>query len=155
MLLSEFRVKQLKICTPDLSGYILAKLGVVPNDVDGHNKCISHKTQDRAVQILQLQSKNGMPYEWKLSQRIGCLPSNRLTEHHNPPESYVDRTENSLKTRHSNHKSSFSTASKCHNTELGKYIWYLKENLTKFKVKWRILQHTCLLYTSPSPRDAQ
>ena len=83
-----------------------------------------------------------MPYEWKLSQRIGCLPSNRLTEHHNPPESYVDRTENSLQTRYSNHKSSFSKANKCHNTELGKYIWYLKENLTKFKVKWRTLQHT-------------
>ena len=58
------------------------------------------------------------------------------------PATVSHRVENSLKTRYSNHKSSFSKANKCHNTELGKYIWYLKENLTKFKVKWRILQHT-------------
>ena len=62
------------------------------------------------------------------------------TEDHNPPQTYVGwLKENSFKTRHSNLKSSFSNANKRNNTELNKYIWYLKENLTKFKVKQRIL----------------
>ena len=63
------------------------------------------------------------------------------TEDHNPPQTYVGLTENSFKTRYSNHKSSFSNANKRHNTELSKYIWYLKDKLTKFKVTWRILKH--------------
>ena len=75
--------------------------------------------------------KESVVYPATVSQSIITLPKPTWTG-----------MENSLKTRYSNHKSSFSKANKCHNTELGKYIWYLKENLTKFKVKWRILQHT-------------
>ena len=54
--------------------------------------------------------------------------ANVWTENHNPPQTYVGLMENSFKTRYSNHKSSFSTANKRHNTELSKYIWYLKQN---------------------------
>ena len=50
------------------------------------------------------------------------------TENHNPLQTYVGLTENSFKTRYSNHKPSFSNADKRHNTELSKYIWYLKQN---------------------------
>ena len=39
---------------------------------------------------------------------------------------------------------SLENANKRHNTKLGKYIWYLKENLTKFKVTGRILKHAAL-----------
>ena len=63
------------------------------------------------------------------------------TEDHHPPQTYVGLTENSFKTRYSNHKSSFANANKRNNTELSKYICHLKENLTKFKVTWRILKH--------------
>ena len=62
------------------------------------------------------------------------------TEDHNPSQTYVGLTESPFKTRYSNHRSSFSNANKMHNTELSKYIWYLKENLTNFKVTWRILK---------------
>ena len=39
---------------------------------------------------------------------------------------------------------SLENANKRHNTKLGKYIWYLKENLTKFKVTGRILKYAAL-----------
>ena len=58
-----------------------------------------------------------------------------------PRPTCMGLTENSFKTRSSNHKSSFANANKRNNTELRKYIWYLKENLTKFKGTWRILKH--------------
>ena len=38
-------------------------------------------------------------------------------------------------------KTSFANTNNRNNTELRKYIWYLKENLTEVKVKWRILKH--------------
>ena len=66
------------------------------------------------------------------------------TEDHNPAQTYVELMENSFKTRYSNHKSWFSNDNTRQNTELGKYIWYFKENLTKFKVTWRILKHAAL-----------
>ena len=60
--------------------------------------------------------KESVVYPATASQSIITLPKPTWTER---------------KTRYSNHKSSFSKANKCHNTELGKYIWYSKENLTK------------------------
>ena len=53
-----------------------------------------------------------------------------LTEDYNPPHTYVGLTENSFRTRYSNHESSFSNSNERHNTELSKCIWYLEENLT-------------------------
>ena len=72
------------------------------------------------------------------------------TEDHNPPHTYVGLTENSFKTRYSNHKSSFSNANKRHNTELSNYIWSLKDKLTKFKVTWRILKHAASYNPTPN-----
>ena len=62
-------------------------------------------------------------------------------EDHHFPQTYVGLTENSFKTRYSNHINSRLLmqikGTTC--TELSKYIWYLKGNLTKFT--WRILKH--------------
>ena len=78
-----------------------------------------------------------MPYEWKLPQGIGCLSSDRL-DRRSPPSPDLRGTNKKF---FQNHKSSFANANKRNNTELSKYIWYLKENLTKFNITWRILKH--------------
>ena len=59
-----------------------------------------------------------------------------LTEEHNPPQIHVGKRKILLKL-----DMQFTNANKRHNTELIKYIWYLKENLAKFKVTWRIFKH--------------
>ena len=63
-----------------------------------------------------------------------------ITEDNNPPQTYVCLTENSFKTRYSNHKMSFSHSRKRFTTELSKHIWHLKDNESKFKVTWKILK---------------
>ena len=62
------------------------------------------------------------------------------TDDNNPPQTYVGLTENSFKTRYSNHKTSFSNSNKRFSTELSKHIWHLKDNESKFKVTWKILK---------------
>ena len=109
-------------------------------NIDGHNKSILHN------KIVPPRSCNcRVQTECPLSGN--CLKESVVyqatvsTEDNNPPQTYVGLTENSFKTRYSNHKSSFSHANKRHNTELSNYIWSLKDKLTKFKVTWRILKH--------------
>ena len=109
-------------------------------NIDGHNKSILHK------KIVPPRSCN-CRVKTECSMSGNCLKESVVyqatvsTEDHHPPQTYVGLTENSFKTRYSNHKSSFANANKRNNTELSKYIWYLKENLTKFNISWRILKH--------------
>lgn len=62
------------------------------------------------------------------------------TEDDNPCQTFVGLTANSFKTRYSNYKASFCNSDKRHSTKLSKYLWYLKENMTKFKVARKILK---------------
>ena len=62
------------------------------------------------------------------------------TEDNRPAESYVGLTENSFKTRYSNHKSSFRDPNKRLSTELSKHIWHLKDTKIGFSLAWKILK---------------
>ena len=55
-------------------------------------------------------------------------------------ETYIGLTENSFKSRHSNHVSSFHNANKRHETELGKYIWQLKDLNVQYSISWKIIK---------------
>ena len=62
------------------------------------------------------------------------------TEDNRPAETYVDLTENSFKTRYSNHKPSFGDPNKRLSTELSKHIWHLKDAKIGFSLTWKILK---------------
>ena len=63
------------------------------------------------------------------------------TEDNRPAETYVGLTENSFKTRYSNHKSSFRDPNKRLSTELSKHIWHLKDaKMHGFRLIWKILK---------------
>ena len=109
-------------------------------NIDGHNKSILHN-KIVPPRCCNCRVKTECPLSGNCLKESVVYQATVSTEDHNPPQSYVGLTENSFKTRYSNHKSSFSNANKRHNTELNKYIWYLKDKLTKFKVTWRILKH--------------
>ena len=108
--------------------------------IDSHNKSILHN------KIVPPRSCN-CRVKTECPKSGNCLKESVVyqaivsTEDHNPSQTYVGLKENSFKTRYSNHKSSFYNGNKRHNTELSRYIWYLKEHFTKFKVTWRILKH--------------
>ena len=57
------------------------------------------------------------------------------------PQTYIGLTENSFKTRYSNHKASFSKYYKRNATELSKYIWlFIQSNNIEYSIKWRTLK---------------
>ena len=64
-----------------------------------------------------------------------------ITEDNKPDQTYIGLTENSFKTRFTNHKASFTNPSKRLNTELSKHIWQLKDTKTDFRISWKILKH--------------
>ena len=109
-------------------------------NIDGHNKSILHK-KIVPPRSCNCRVKTECPMSGNCLKESVVYQATVSTEDHHPPQTYVGLTENSFKTRYSNHKSSFANANKRNNTELSKYIWYLKENLTKFNITWRILKH--------------
>ena len=68
----------------------------------------------------------------------------------NTTETYIELTENDFKIRYRNHTASFRHAKHRNSTELIKHIWTLKDNNIEYHI---YILNTCLLYTSPSPRD--
>ena len=109
-------------------------------NIDGHNKSILHN-KIVPPRSCNCRVKTECPLSGNCLKESVVYQATVSTEDHNPPQTYVGLTENSFKTRYSNHKSSFSHANKRHNTELSNYIWSLKDKLTKLKVTWRILKH--------------
>ena len=99
-------------------------------NIDGHNKSILHK-KIVPPRSCNCRVKTECPMSGNCLKESVVYRATVSTEDHHPPQTYVGLTENSFKTRYSNHKSSFANANKRNNTELSKYIWYLKENLTK------------------------
>ena len=59
-----------------------------------------------------------------------------------PPQTYIGLTENSFKTRFTNHRNSFKDHIKKLSTELSKHVWKLKEANVHFQIcTWKILKH--------------
>ena len=59
-----------------------------------------------------------------------------------PSQTYIGLTENSFKTRFTNHRNSFKDHKKKLSTELSKHVWKLKEANVHFQISWKILKHT-------------
>ena len=66
-------------------------------------------------------------------------------------ETYVGMTENAFKTRYGNHKQSFNNPKYKNQTELSKYIWYLKDTNKDFNITWKVL-HSAAPYSNCTKR---
>ena len=64
------------------------------------------------------------------------------TDDNMPAQTYVGLTETPFKIRFANHKSSFNNPNKRLNTELSKYVWYLKEAGLPFNITWKFFKQT-------------
>jgi len=71
-----------------------------------------------------------------------------VTRHdNNSSQSYIGICSTTFKTRFKNHRVSFLHADKANNTQLSRHIWNLKDNNTKFSLKWNILK-ICKSYSN-------
>lgn len=76
-----------------------------------------------------------------------CLQSSVIyqatveTNDNKPSQTYIGLTENSFKTRFTNHRNSFKDHKKKLSTELSKHVWTLKEANVNFQISWKILKH--------------
>lgn len=75
-----------------------------------------------------------------------CLTTNIIYQasvtraDNNGVETYIGLTENSFKTRYSNHMHSFNNPKHRKDTALSEYIWNLKDSGINYTLKWRIMR---------------
>ena len=84
--------------------------------IDGHNKSISRKKI--------VPSKTCKCMDGNCLKELVIYQATVTTEDNNPSQTYMGLTENSFKTRYSNHKTSFCNSNKRLRTELSKHIWH-------------------------------
>ena len=111
----------------------------IKRNIDGHNKSVL-TTKNVATRNCNCRKPADCPMNGNCLKQSVVYQATVSTNDGRPDQTYVGLTENSFKTRFTNHKASFSTPSKKHSTELSKHIWQLKDTKTDFNVSWRILK---------------
>ena len=113
----------------------------VKQTIDGHNKSSLLKKNTPPPRTCNCRKPADCPMAGNCLKESVVYQATVITEDNKPDQTYVGLTENSFKTRFTNHKASFTNPSKRFNTELSKHIWQLKDTKTVFKISWKILKH--------------
>ena len=108
--------------------------------IDRHNKSTLRKTNAVLPKACNCRQPAHCPLESNCLRSAVICQATVATEDSRPAETYVGLTENSFKTRYSNHKSSFRDPNKRLSTELSKHIWHLKDAKIGFSLTWKILK---------------
>ena len=108
-------------------------------NIDGHNKSTLHK-KIVPSKTCNCRKPADCPLAGNCLKESVVYQATVATVDNRPDQTYVGLTENSFKTRFTNHKASFNHPSKKLNTELSKYIWQLKDTKTNFQITWKILK---------------
>ena len=107
--------------------------------IDSHNKnMLSNPQQTIITRNCNCRTKNLCPLEGMCLTAGIVYQATVSTETSN--ETYVGLTENTFKSRYTNHKASFNHYNKKNATELSKHIWNLKESSTPYNINWTILK---------------
>ena len=107
--------------------------------IDGHNKSTLRKTNAVPPKTCNYRQPAHCPLDGNCLKSAVIYQAIVATEDNRPAETYVGLTENSFKTRYSNHKSSFRDPNKRLSTELSKHIWHWKDAKIEYIVTWKIL----------------
>ena len=108
--------------------------------IDGHNKSTLWKINAAPPKACNCHQLAHCPLDGNCLKSAVIYQATVATEDNRPAETYVGLTENSFKTRYSNHKSSFRDPNKRLSTELSKHIWPLKDAKIGFSLTWKILK---------------
>ena len=117
----------------------------IKQTLDGHNKGILSKSvkPNTTAITCNCRKANECPLSKKCSTESVVYQATVTSTSADSPQTYIGLTENSFKTRYTNHKASFKKYDKRNATELSKYIWHLQANNINYNVKWRILIRAC------------
>ena len=108
-------------------------------NIDGHNKSTLRK-KIVPSKTCNCRKPADCPLAGNCLKESVVYQATVATVDNRPDQTYVGLTENSFKTRFTNHKASFNHPSKRLNTELSKYVWQLKDTKTNFQITWKILK---------------
>ena len=108
--------------------------------IGGYNKSTLRKTNAVPPKACNCRQPPHCPLDGNCLKSAVIYQAIVATEDNRPDETYVSLTENSFKTRYSNHKSSFRDPNKRLSTELSKHIWHLKDAKIGFRLTWKILK---------------
>ena len=108
-------------------------------NIDGHNKSTLRK-KIAPSKTCNCRKPADCPLTGNCLKESVVYQATVATVDNRPDQTYVGLTENSFKTRFTNHKASFNHPSKRLNTELSKYVWQLKDTKTNFQITWKILK---------------
>ena len=109
----------------------------IEQTLDGHNKGILSNT---AALTCNCRKSNECPLSNKCLTESVVYQATFTSTGADSPQTYIGLTENSFKTRYSNHKASFRKYDKRNTTELSKYIWLLQTNNIDYNIKWRTFE---------------
>ena len=108
--------------------------------INAHNKSILHATHDLPKSCNCREPAN-CPLDGSCLQSSVIYQATVETNDNKPSQTYIGLTENSFKTRFTNHKNSFKDHKKKLSTELSKHIWKLKDANVDFQISWKVLKH--------------
>ena len=108
--------------------------------IDGRNKSILRKTNAVPPKAFNCRQLAHCPLDGNCLKSAVMYQATVATEDNRPAETCEGLTENSLKTRYSNHKSSFRDPNKRLSTELSKHMWHLKDAKIGFSLTWKFLK---------------
>ena len=108
--------------------------------INAHNKSILHSRHDLPKSCNCREPAN-CPLNGNCLQSSVIHQATVETNDNKPSQTYIGLTENSFKTRFTNHRNSFKDHKKKLSTELSKHVWKLKEANVNFQISWKILKH--------------
>ena len=106
--------------------------------INAHNKSIIQKANFNTTTNCNCRKKIDCPLQGNcLIKPIVYQATVTTTQ---DTKTYIGVSDTEFKKRWYNHKSSFKHEHKKKDTELSKYIWYLKENQFEYDIKWSVLK---------------
>ena len=128
----------------------------IKNIITSHNKSILVRQTPPSQTTTQqrdcnCRKKDECPASGKCLTESVVYQATVTREDTHKEETYVGLTENTFKTRFSNHMQSFRNQKMRNSTELSKFIWSLKESHVQYAIRWKILKR-CKPYSSTTKR---
>ena len=109
--------------------------------ISAHNTALLQQQKSTATaRECNCRDRNSCPLEGKCLTTSIIYQASVTTNDGEPAEHYIGLTDNTFKTRYTNHKASFTHVNKKNSTELSKHVWKLKEANIDYNIKWSILK---------------
>ena len=105
----------------------------------GHNKKIL-ENQETGNKNCKCRNTDSCPLDGLCLTTNAIYKATVTTDIPQETRTYIGLTENSFKTRYTNHNKSFRHRKYENETELSKHIWQLKDQGKEFVIKWSIIK---------------